>query len=454
MMSQPHETKNTDHPRQNIKIAIIGGGSFHCAGFIQSIILQPEVLRGCHITFMDINKERLDLTYKITRKLFAHAGLEISLEKTTSQEEAIDDANFVLTTFRTGGAEARVFDEKVPLNHGLIGQDTIGTGGFFYALRTAPIIAGIAAEIEKVAPKAFLLNYTNPSNIITEAIAHSSGIRTMGLDDRPTPEAERIVKLAGLDPKPPKRLHPRRVGLSHGNWTTAIWSEGEDILPQVIEWCERFVQSNPKMSEKNYADVLLATLAVQYQAIPSYHMYYYYFPEIVLKYQQKRTITPAEEILKNAAHLIKMYQQEAAKDIPVIENMPGNTLRLGDFALSVISSILNDTGEEWVLNVPNNGSINFLADDRVVELPCRVDARGATPLTQQDGGLSMDQKGLIAALAEYEGATARVALWGNRRDAIKALAANPLVWSYSKAEQVYDELATTHKNYLPERLLK
>src|ERR1019366_5277668 len=119
----------------------------------------------------------------------------------------------------------------------------------------------------------------------------------------------------------------------------------------------------------------------------------------------------------------------------------------------VLSSIINNTGEEWILNVPNKGSLDFLASDRIVELPCRVDARGAMPFTQADGGLRLDQRGLLSQLAEYEGATAQVALWGTRRDAIKALAANPLVLSYSKAEQVYDEMAAAHKQYLPERLL-
>jgi len=149
---------------------------------------------------------------------------------------------------------------------------------------------------------------------------------------------------------------------------------------------------------------------------------------------------------------LTQYRQEAQKEFPDPPALP-YIESFGVFALDILSSILNNTGEEWILNIPNKGSLNFLADDRVVELPCRVDARGAMPFTQGDGGIKIEQRGLISQLAEYEGATAQVALWGTRRDAIKALAANPLVLSYSKAEQVYDELAAAHRQYLPERLL-
>ncbi|GHO84867.1 6-phospho-beta-glucosidase [Dictyobacter formicarum] len=428
----------------------------HCAGFIQNLIQHPNTLRGCQITLMDIDEERLNLAYTLAKKLLQQASIDIQIEKTTSQEEAIEDASFVLITFRTGGLRARVIDEKLPLRHNLIGQDTVGAGGFFYALRTAPVIAGIAAEIEKLAPKAFLLNYTSPSNIVTEAISHSSGIRVIGMEDHPYPETERILRCADLNAGSKKHIHPRKIGLSHGNWTTAIWCDGEDILPEAIQWYEDFSQNNPEMTAENYPSILLARLATHYRAIPSYYMHYYYYPEIVLEYQHQRTHTPTEELIARLPQLIEAYKSEAFKsypDVSQISNFPGD-LGLSSRALSVMRSILDDTGEEWVLNVPNNGSINFLADDRVVELPCRVDARGATPLTQKDGGLSIDQRGLIAALAEYEGATARVALWGNRKEAIKALAANPLVWSYSKAEKVYDDLAAAHKQYLPQRLLK
>src|SRR5947209_606353 len=152
--------------KRRAKIAIIGGGSLYCIGILKSMARQADAFQDCHITLMDINKEGLNLIYTLGTKLFQHTGAQLTLARTTSQKAAIADADIVLTTFRMGGLAARVLDEKLPLQHGLIGHETAGVGGFFAALRTIPIIAGIAAEMEKIAPKAILLNYTNPSNLV------------------------------------------------------------------------------------------------------------------------------------------------------------------------------------------------------------------------------------------------------------------------------------------------
>ncbi|HET9918584.1 MAG TPA: hypothetical protein VFQ30_01990 [Ktedonobacteraceae bacterium] len=439
--------------RQNARIVIIGGGSPYCAGLMKSFAHEAQAFRGCHIVLMDINEEGLKLIHTIGSKLLKHAGADITLEYTTDMKAAVAGADFVLTTFRTGGMQARRLDEKVPLEHGLIGQETVGPGGFFYALRTVPEVAQIAAEMEKTAPNGFLLNYTNPSNIVTEAVTHCCGVRVIGLCDGPLHEIQQFAQWAGIQIPPGKRLHHRTVGLNHGNWTTAVWLDGEDVLPRIVEYCENFVNDHPEMTPSNYVRVMLATLTARYGAIPSHYMHYYYFPEVVLKFLREKPTSRAEDILAQVPAILEHYRAEAQKEVPNLTKMRGGS-GFGDFALDVMRSILHDTGEEWVLNVPNNGSINFLSNDRVVELPCRVDARGAQPLAQGDGGINVDQRGLICMLAEYEGAAATAALWGSRRNAIRALAANPLVASYSKAEEVYEALATAEAQYLPERLLK
>ncbi|HEV2661040.1 MAG TPA: hypothetical protein VGU68_10590 [Ktedonobacteraceae bacterium] len=436
----------------NAKITIIGGGSPYCAGLMQAIVHMGTQLKGCHIVLMDTNEKNLELIYTLGSKLFRHAGVDLTLERTTNREVALADADFVLTAFRTGGMQARRLDEKLPLQHSLIGQETVGAGGFFYALRTVPVVVSIAIEMEKIAPHAFLLNYTNPSNIVTEAVAHASGIRIIGMCDGPLHEVQEMAQMAGVGAEQGRRLYHRTVGLNHGNWTTAVWREGVDVLPRIVSWCENYIASQPEMTASNYAQVMLATLTAHYGAIPSHYMHYYYYSDQVLRFLQNKPTSRAEDIMASLPEILAHYREEASKDVPHLTKLRGGS-GFGDFALDILNSILNNTGEEWVLNMPNKGSINFLADDRVVELPCRVDTRGAVAFTQGDGGIKLDQRGLICQLAEYEGATAQVALWGTRKDAIKALAANPLVLSYKKAELVYDTMAAAHTRYLPERLV-
>ncbi|GCE13033.1 6-phospho-beta-glucosidase [Tengunoibacter tsumagoiensis] len=447
------ETETTKKKQKHFaKIAILGGGSPYCADFLSGVLRNPEALRGSEIILMDINAERLELVYTISSHLFKHAGINITLKRTTNLEEALSDASFVLITFRTGGLNASIQDEKIPPRYGVIGHDAIGPGGFFYALRTVPVLAGIAAEVEKLAPKAFVLNYTTPSNIIIEAIAQYSGIRVIGLSRNFIHETTLMSYEAGLATDEELQLYPRTIGVNHATWTTALWHNGTDILPQILKWSERIIAQKREMTADNYQQLMHALLATNYGAIPSYDLHYYYFPEIVLDFQARRATTPSEDLLKLFNEAATHYKSEVHKEVPQLLKLV-NDNGLANFALSVIQSILDDLGNEWVLNVPNHGAVNFLDDEHVVEIPCRVDARGATPLTQSDGGLAMDQRGLITALADYEGAAARAALWGDRKSAIKALTANPLVHSYSKAEKLYEALAAVHRDYLPERIL-
>lgn len=436
--------------KRRAKIAIIGGGNPSCAALIQGFVQQASFFQGCHITLMDSKKEKLDLIYTLGSKLIQHAAVDVTLERTTNQKAALSDANFVLTLFRIGGMQARHLDEKLPLQHGLIGAETIGVGGFFSALRTIPVIAAIAAEMEKIAPRAFLLNCTTPVNTVTEAVTHCSGIHAIGIDAAAEHDIQQLAQEVGVDAEPGKRLSQRTIGLNQSNWTTAVWRDGIDVLPQIIEWSKTYAEQ--ELTPTNYPSVMRAILTAEYHALPASAMPYYYFPERVLAFQHQQTTTPAEDMLATLPDMLAHYREEAQKDTPHVTTMHG-TSGFSDVALHILRCILNNAGEEWILNVPNRGAINFLADDRVVEVPCYVDARGATPIAQGDGAIALDQRGLLSLLAEYEGATAKAALWGSRKDAIRALAANPLILSYSKAEEVYTTLATAHSQYLPERLL-
>lgn len=446
----PKIVATQDSSTRRAKITIIGGGSLYCIGLLKSMARQAAAFRHCHITLMDINKESLNLVYMLGSKLFQHVGAELTLSRTTNQKAALAEADIVFTTFRMGGLQATVLDETLPLQHGFIGHETAGVGGFFAALRTIPIVAGIAAELEKVAPRAFLLNYTNPDNIVTQAVAQSSGIRSFGISNASQQAIQHLVRLAGITLAPGQRLYQRTFGLNHSNWTTTVWHDGNDLMPYLLKWAEQEAQH--EMTLANYEQVMLALLLTQYKAIPSRDMCYYYFPERVLSFSQQKATTPAEDMLAAQPSLLAHCHEEAKKEEPRLPNIYGSD-EFGDFALDILHALLNDTGIEGIVSAPHNGAVSFLAHERVIELPCHIDKRGAIPLMQDDNSIDIDQRGLLYQLAEYQAATARAALWGTRRDAIKALTANPLVASYSKAEAVYDTLASAHARYLPQRLL-
>ncbi len=442
---------STQQSASRAKITIIGGGSPYGAYLLLGMLKRAGHLKGCHITLMDIEEEKLQTIYTLGKKIFQQAEVDLTLSYTNSEEEAISDASFIITAFRTGGLQARHLDETLPLRHGIIGHETIGPGGFFAALRTIPVATGIAAIIEKLAPRAFLLNYINPNSIITEAISQANGIRVIGIRNDPPQYLEDMVTMARLPAA--KRLYTRTIGLSHGNWTTALWSDGIDILPNIVTWSRDYMKHQPQMTAENYIPLMQTTLTSLYGALPSHHMPYYYFPEQVLDYIRQQPESQAEALLTRRATLLKQLEQEAQKERPHLVNIE-HYENYDDSALDVLCAILHDTGDEIVLNVPNHGALKFLAEERVAEIPCRVDARGATPLTQGEGGLALDQRGLIIQLAEYAGASARAALWGTRIDAIKALTANPLILSYSRAEALYNELANAHAAHLSDRLLR
>ncbi|HTK08894.1 MAG TPA: hypothetical protein VL485_17115 [Ktedonobacteraceae bacterium] len=429
-----HPTKKAS---QRAKITIIGGGDPYCAYLLQGMVERADQLKGCHVTLLDRDDEQRTRIYTQGKKLFRRAESDLTLEHTSNEEDAISDATFVISAFDAGGLRARQLDETLPLRHGMLGHRSVGPGGFFATLRATPEAAGLAATMEKLAPKAFLLNHAEPNNIITEVITQANGIRVIGVKNDLPASLPSIASMAGIDLPTNKRPYMRTIGLNQASWTTAIWSEGSDILPDIVNWSREYMRQNPQMTAENYIHVMQTTLIARYAALPSYHMPYYYFPEIILEHmRQKQQSLPEQQRTQNIT-------QQGDEHRPIVN----------DFTLDVLCAILHNTGEEFVLNVPNRGVLNFLDDERVVEIPCRVDARGATPLIQIDGGLALDQRGLIVQLAEYAGATAQAALWGTRLDAIKALTANPLVMSYSKAEALYRDMATAHARYLPARLL-
>src|SRR5919204_1933902 len=211
-----------------IKLVYIGGGSTRAAGTMASFMHNGDDFAGSEVVLVDLDAERLELIRTLAQKMARVRGLDIEVSATTDRLAALDGCDAVLSSFRPGGFAARVHDERIPLEHGLIGQETQGAGGFFMALRAIHVLKDVCAEMERVCPDAWIYNYTNPVNIVAEAITHHSPIKVVSLCEGPIYFVNEIAESAGLDPS---LLAATMVGLNHACWSVEASYDGEDPFP-------------------------------------------------------------------------------------------------------------------------------------------------------------------------------------------------------------------------------
>ncbi len=394
---------------------------------------------------MDLDAERLEIAGRLGQKLARARGLDLRFSTTTDRRWALQDSDAVLASFRPGGFEARIVDERVPLKHALIGQETEGPGGFFLALRAIHVMRGLADDMQAVCPRAMLFNYTDPAGLVAQALARFTEIPVVSLCEGPSVFPRRLARYADLDPD---QVEAVMVGLNHGSWSVRHQYAGQDLLPRVIEAYERKRAEPPRDPQ----GLRLLRLTAAMEAIPAAPLQYYYFQEDALAELLARRTTRAEDILARVPDYWKHYREQAAADVPALDPQRSRDgLHDLTLALDVMDAYFNDRQEIWPVNVPNRGALPDFPDELVVEVPGRVSRDGITPIPS--GRLPRPVVGLLKMLAEYQWLAAEAAWQGSRPEAIRALASNPLCFSLPKAEAVYDELAAAHKDYLPERLL-
>ncbi|MBC8077016.1 MAG: glycoside hydrolase [Chloroflexales bacterium] len=429
-----------------IKLAYIGGGSTRGPGTMASLIHQGQNFGGSEVVLIDLDDERLALVKRLSDKMARAQGVDLTVTCTTNRRDGLKDCDAVLTSFRPGGFEARYIDESVPLRHGVIGQETQGPGGFFMALRSIAAMQAIVADMEAVCPRARLFNYTNPINIVSEAVTHHTAIPTVSLCEGPIIFPRGIARAAGLDPD---KVDAVMIGLNHGSWTVRHEYDGQDMLPLLQAAYERLRDDH----DARPAALRMLHLATTMQSIPADYFQYYYFKDEVLAELQAKPTTRSQDIMASVPDYWRHYREQAELDAPQLDpqRSRGGIHEL-ELAIDVIDAVFNDRREVWPVNVPNRGAIADFPDDLVVEVPGFVDRGGVTPLAQ--GHMPKQVVGLVKMLGEYQALTAEAGWSGTRTDAIRALATNPLVFSLAKAETIYDEMAHALRAYLPERLLR
>jgi len=422
-----------------LKIAVIGAGSTYTPELINGFISRKENLNVDSFFLMDINREKLETVSGLCMRMLEHSGIRCKVHLTDSIDETIEGADYIITQIRVGMLDARIKDEKIPLKYGLLGQETTGAGGFMKAMRTIPVMMDIARKIEQLAPDAWLINFTNPSGLIAEAVLNNTGVKMIGLCNGPINMIRDIRKLL---PENTEHFDYDFVGLNHLCWITAVYADGKEILQdKLAKGIELSTLKN--IPGIKYDEALLKAT----KAIPIGYLNYYYFRDEQVRLCKEAEKTRGELCKEIEAELLKLYKDPNLKEKPAVLDKRGGAL-YSEAAVSLIDAIENDRNEIHVVDVKNNGAYSFMDDDDVVETKCLVNKKGATPIKLGN----FDNQyiiGLMRAVKAYEKLAVRAGLYGDYDAALAALMVHPLIGDYKKAKAVLDEMLEENREYLP-----
>ncbi|EGR3415071.1 6-phospho-beta-glucosidase [Vibrio parahaemolyticus] len=432
--------------REAIKLAIIGGGSSYTPELVEGVIKRLDYLPVKQIHFVDIESgaEKLEIIRGLAQRMVDKAGADIEIKADFDRRAAIKGADFVMTQFRVGGLAARANDERIPIKYDVIGQETTGPGGFAKALRTIPVILDICKDIEELAPNAWMLNFTNPAGLVSEAVSKHTKVKSIGLCNVPVSMEMMIAEMMDCEPK---ELQLEFAGLNHLVWVHKAWLKGEDITQTVLEKVGDGANFSMKnIWEEPWDPAFLKALG----AIPCpYHRYFYQADAMLAEEKQSagEKGTRAEQVMATENALFKLYQD------PNLDHKPKELEERGgayysDASLNLVDSIYNNRNSIHVVNVLNNGAINGLPDDAVIECSAVIGSWGAKPLAV--GELSNNIKGLLHQVKAYEQLTIEAAVEGNYDKALMALTNNPLVPDIGRAKAILDELLAVNAPYLPQ----
>lgn len=433
---------------KGLKICIIGGGSSYTPEFVEGLLKKANEIPVRELWLVDIEegKEKLEIIASLTKRMIRRQKLSIKVFSTLDRKQALKDADFVTTQIRVGLLKARIHDERIPLKYGMIGQETTGAGGLFKALRTIPVLIDIANEMAKLCPNAWLLNFTNPAGMVTEAILKYSGHqKVIGLCNVPIHMKMSIADLLQIRPQ---EVTITFGGLNHLSYGLDVVVQGDSKLSEVID-----LLSKPKHQGTMKNIIPLPwdeTYLKALHLVPSpYHRYYYKAKEILanqLKDYEKGT-TRAETVERLEQKLFELYKDPNLSEKPPQLKKRGGAY-YSDAACMLISSLYNDTRDIQTLNVRNQGAISQLAEDAVVEVNCVVTSQGPIPLSI--GELPSSISGLIQQMNAFEEIAIKAAVTGSYEKTLLALCMNPLVTSDIFAKKILDEMMQVHRKYLPQ----
>jgi 6-phospho-beta-glucosidase len=420
-----------------LKLAVIGGGSTYTPELVDGFARLRDILPVAELVLIDPAIDRLELVGGLAARMFARAGHPGTVRWTSDLAEGVAGAEAVLLQLRVGGQAARQVDETLPLRRGCIGQETTGAGGLAKALRTVPVVLDIAERVAALAPNAWIIDFTNPVGIVTRALL-DAGHRAIGLCNVAIGFQRRFADLLGVDPG---RVRLGHVGLNHLTWERTVHLDGENVLPELL------AEHGAKLA----ADVgLPAELIRRLGVVPSYYLRYFYEHDLVVEEQLAAASSRAEQVAAIERDLLDMYAD------PVLDTKPALLDRRGgayysQAAVDLVAALggrggAGDVEDLQVANVRNDGTLPFLPDQAVIEVPARITAGGAVPLPVDPVGPLY--AGLIAHVSAYEELALDAARHGGFDRVATALLAHPLIGRRDQADQLARDLIAANRAHL------
>ncbi len=426
-------------------VTIIGSGSAYTPGIVNSLLNKRNSLNLKKIVLTDNDNERLHITGDYLKLLVSEVAPEIEVLLTTDRKEAFTGMNFLLAQIRTGLLKQRAFDEKIAMKHGIIGQETCGPGGFAFAMREIPAMIEIAKDVVRYAKDAWIINYSNPTAIVAEAIQCAvPDVKNICICDVPPWLQSDLAKFKG---KTVKDFSFRYYGLNHLGWFTNMYdNKGIDVLPSIIQ----HLANGGKLTEKSTDEHWEKVSARQTQAckhfsdsLPVSYLQYYYYPDEMFD-EEDINYTRAQYCIDHREKETFDMCREGVKKGTALGNDLSDVIH-GDFIVDIVNAIVNNTNEEFIINVPNNGVISNFTSGAIVECISRINSSGYQPFSV--GEIDTFHKGLMEVMKAYEILTVEASLEGSYTKALKALTLNPIVPSTHIAKKLLDDYIKINEEY-------
>lgn len=432
---------------KGLKIAVIGGGSSYTPELVEGIIKRYQELPVRELWLVDVpeGEKKLNIVGALAKRMVKKAEIDINIHLTMDRREALEGADFVTTQFRTGQLAARQKDEAIPLKYGVIGQETNGPGGLLKGLRTIPVVLNITKEMEELCPDAWLVNFTNPAGMITEAVLRHSNIKkVVGLCNVPIGMKMGLAEVLQVEAD---RLDINFAGLNHMVYGLDIFLDGVSIKEEALA-----AAADP---EKQTTMQNIAALGWDPDFIKGlgllpcpYHRYYYKTDEMLAEEMEAfRTIGTRADVVKGVeSELFDLYQNVELETKPEQLEKRGGAY-YSEAACSLINSIYNNKQDIQPVNTKNGGAIAGLPYESAVEVNCVITKEGPRPIAV--GDLPVAVNGLVQQIKSFERMAVEAAVSGDYYKALTAMIINPLVPSDTIAKRLLDEMLEANKEYLP-----